>query len=338
MKIEEIRHHIDELSQIVASWAADSAPSLIEQDILLSKLRLLYEEVKFLSVGAPVEVAPVVVQEPEPIVIQEPEVLPEIIAEQIDDSIFSIDMDAVSLVEEVVELEPKVAVEVEPELEVIAEEPEPEITAEPEQESEPEVIEESATAGGDNMLFDLDVLPKHNRRRRTVLMSLYDDDSSNSQPQSVADVVAPTEPSEKQEEKPTAIDRTENSARKDSSITPISVGGFSMSHAEKTVADMISADVETVADRLSSIAPRAVISDRLLYRSFDELGINERYLLAQELFGDDPQLCRETLAKISAFDNYDDAMIYIAENFNWNPNLAGTKLLLSVLEQKFNIS
>ncbi len=218
---------------------------------------------------------------------------------------------------------------------------EPEVVAEPE--PEPEVAEEPTAAGGENMLFDLDALPKHSRRRRTVLMSLYDDDSS-AQPQSVADVVAPTEPTEpteptaKQEEAPAAIDSTENSAREDSSITPITVGAFSMAQAEKTVADMISGDVETVGDRLSSIAPRAVISDRLLYRSFDELGINERYLLAHELFGDDPQLCREALAKISAFDNYDDAMIYIAENFNWKPDLTGTKLLLSVLEQKFNIS
>ena len=33
--------------------------------------------------------------------------------------------------------------------------------------------------------------------------------------------------------------------------------------------------------------------------------------------------------------DFDDCMIYIAENYAWNPNSDGVKLLMDLLERKF---
>ncbi len=333
MEIKEIRREIEELSLIVGSWVEDSAPSPIEQDVVLSKLSRLYEGVKFMDATSPKEVVAVAAPEVEEVSVE-------------DDSIFAIDMNGVALVEQEteqeVEPEPEVVVEPEPEPE-----PEPEVVVEPapepiiEEEKEVVVEEVSRSSQGDNMLFDLDIIPKKSRHRRSVLMSLYDDDPKPVSPEKkeetqeqevVAALQTPpveVEPEVEPEIEPEA---------QDSALPHIAVGAFDMRGATSTLADSLAGNVETVADRLSNIAPREILSDRLVYRSFDELGINERYLLARDLFGDDPQQCRRMLATIGDFDNYDDAMIFIAENFTWNPEAAGTKLLLSVLEHKFNLS
>ncbi len=370
MNIEEIRREIEELSILASSWVEGNEPALIERDIVLSKLSRLYEGVRFLTatiaeVDRPVE--DVVVKESvvptESVVEQVAEEVEEVEVEpqMTNESAFAFDVDAVSLVVS----EPEPVAVVEPIIEVL---PVVEIEPEPEPEVEPE-SEVEAEPKSSNMLFDIDPLPK-NRRRRSVLMSLYDDDLSASKtsteptPQSVKSVEPAAEVEDKAEKllsEPEISPEKEASAP-DSSLGSISIGSFVASAPMQMptpipvpepapiptpapipapmpiLADTLAADVETVADRLSISAPRTIFSDYIHYRSFDELGINERYLLARDLFGDDPQLCRDMLEKIGAFDNYDDAMIFIAENFNWAPELDGAKLLLSVLENKFNIS
>ncbi|MFI3280401.1 MAG: hypothetical protein R3Y44_00360 [Rikenellaceae bacterium] len=345
MKIEDIRRQIEELSILVAAWSEDSKPSLIEQDILLSKLADLYQGVKFSSVEvteAEVEVEVEVEVEAEaeavaPISESEP------VAHLADDSIFAIDIDGVSLVEpeEISDIqveeemeqesplsEPKPELESEPEPEPQVEpeiitEPEPKIDPEPEteSESESEPDPEPEPQKCENTLFDLDVVPKQSRRRRSVLMSLYSDDV----PPAVTPQSTPKTPAE------------EHAAEPEQVVTEPIVTG-SIDRPVQTISDTFSSNVETVADRLAIATPRVIYEDRMVYHSFDEIGINERYLLARDLFGDDPHLCHEVLTTLNAFDNYDDAMIYIAENFNWNGESEGAKLLLSVLEYKFNIS
>ncbi len=336
MKIKDIQCEAEEFLSLISSWAEGVAPSSIEQDLALAKLMRLYESIKFsevhVSENDTIDVAVHVAD----VVEEVAEVAAPITAEvhvpasniEVDvpindnDPLFAIDMDAVSLVEsaegeEIAVEEEEVVVESEPEF---AAEPEPESAIEPEPEPEAE-----SEPRNDNMLFDIDVVPKQNRHRRSVLMSLYDDDS---QPQEVVKAVeAVEEPAEKRAVEP--VEEVKHAP------THMSIGSFTT--PVQTVGDSLVVDIETVADRLSNSAPRQTLSDRHVYRSFDELGINERYLLARDLFGDDPQLCREMLAIISAFDNYDDAMIYIAENFKWNPDSDGAKLILSILEHKFNI-
>ena len=42
----------------------------------------------------------------------------------------------------------------------------------------------------------------------------------------------------------------------------------------------------------------------------------------------------QTLARLNEFTSLDDAMIYIQEHFDWNPDAAGTTFLVELLERK----
>ncbi len=349
MKIEDIRREIEELSSLIALWQEGSAPKLIEQDLALSKLSKLYEGVKFLSLNSEVPQSDEASSEPQAYVA--------------DDSIFSIDIDGVSLAEptpivrKLHKLEPvnEEKEEVKEEKEEPAPVPEIEPTSilEPETEAEPEVEEPSEVAPKDSncesTLFDIAPLPKRSRRgRRSVLMSLYEDNLLNSNDSVESKSIAQSDENNsnsalqdflgesKAEELPIEEPKVEITTIEEPKVEEVAVGSFET--AVQTLGDTLASQVETVSDRLSVDVPLSLADERSMCRSIDSLGINDRYLLTRDLFGDDPHLCKQELDAINAFDNYEDAMIYIAENFDWSGESEGAKLLLAVLENKFSIS
>ena len=50
---------------------------------------------------------------------------------------------------------------------------------------------------------------------------------------------------------------------------------------------------------------------------------------------DDARAYEAALDKLDAFGDFDDCMIYIAENYAWNANSDGAKFLMELLERKF---
>ena len=65
------------------------------------------------------------------------------------------------------------------------------------------------------------------------------------------------------------------------------------------------------------------------------VGLNDKFLLIRDLFGGNGSLYEITIRKLNEFDNFDDCMIYIAEHFAWNPNSDGAKLMIDLLDRKF---
>ena len=65
------------------------------------------------------------------------------------------------------------------------------------------------------------------------------------------------------------------------------------------------------------------------------VGLNDKFLLIRDLFNGNGSLYEITIRKLNEFDNFDDCMIYIAEHFAWNPNSDGAKLMMDLLERKF---
>lgn len=334
MNIPEIRHEIEELLFLVKGWEQNGEMPIIESDIALVKLGHLYEKVRFASLQPHNNESVAHVDESN---------------EEVNEPVMSIDLDdfmllsateAISnqsdsvtepetIIEPKEETEPEAEIYFEPKSEEIEEHEPPKVE---EVADEPMVEEEiPLVTPRDNVLFAMEpIAPKQSRRRRSVLMSLYGDDVA--QPK-----VVTTEASAPQT--PTTPPAPAVSSRPQRSESSQDIGVVPMfGEPVLTLADTLNADVETVADRfVTEASSHPVVSDSLAFSSFEELGLNERYLLARDLFGEDSEMCIEELTKISAFDDYDDAVIYIAENFNWNSEAEGTKLLLSVLENKFNI-
>lgn len=107
--------------------------------------------------------------------------------------------------------------------------------------------------------------------------------------------------------------------------------------AGAVLGDVINHDVQTLAD---TIAPQRGATSELrrgepvtdLRRA---IGINDKFLLIRDLFGGDGSAYEEAIGALNAFEDFDECMIYIAENYAWNPNSDGAKFMMELLERKF---
>lgn len=108
--------------------------------------------------------------------------------------------------------------------------------------------------------------------------------------------------------------------------------------AGAVLGDVINHDVQTLAD---TIAPHRGAASELrrgepvadLRRA---IGINDKFLLIRDLFGGDGEAYEQAIGTLNAFDDFDECMIYIAENYAWNPNSDGAKFMMELLERKFS--
>lgn len=107
--------------------------------------------------------------------------------------------------------------------------------------------------------------------------------------------------------------------------------------AAPVLGEVINHDVRTLSDTIAP--PRDVASELRRSEPVTDLrravGINDKFLLIRDLFGGDGAAYEVTIRRLNEFDTFDDAMIYIAENFAWNPNSDGAKLIMDLLERKF---
>lgn len=107
--------------------------------------------------------------------------------------------------------------------------------------------------------------------------------------------------------------------------------------AGAVLGEVINHDVQTLAD---TIAPRRDMASELrLGEPVTDLrkaiGINDKFLLIRDLFGGDGEAYEEAIGTLNAFDDFDECMIHIAENYAWNPNSDGAKFMMELLERKF---
>lgn len=101
--------------------------------------------------------------------------------------------------------------------------------------------------------------------------------------------------------------------------------------------EVINHDKQTLADTIAP--PRDMASELRRSEHVTDLrraiGINDKFLMIRDLFGGDAKAYEAAVDKLNAFDDFDDCMIYIAENYAWNANSDGAKFLMELLERKF---
>ena len=64
------------------------------------------------------------------------------------------------------------------------------------------------------------------------------------------------------------------------------------------------------------------------------IGLNDKFLLVRDLFGGDVERYEATIDTLDEFEDLDECMIYIVENFRWNPDSEAARLIVSLLERK----
>lgn len=227
------------------------------------------------------------------------------------------------------ELEPEPTPELEPELET---ETEPEPTPEPE--PEPETEPESLSDGGG--LFDIADIPVRSKTSRKMI-SLYNTPPVTSQPKASeadggreevqrvapkpAPAVVPTPAPVVAEPEPQSV------------LSPLL--NDNIASAPKRLGDVLGDGVTVLGDKMAAeelpTTPFNRISD--LNKA---IGINDRFLMIRDLFDGDAERYADTIDTLNEFETLDDAMIYIIENFAWNPETEGARLLVSLIERKLS--
>ena len=364
MEQKSIMERLSHLVRVVERWSDSGDIPAIERDIVLEELRRAYSEILAIEPAASVVgvVATPAVEPAEEVAAEEVAVeqsvedaVEESMEESVEQSVEAdlddaLDIDALLGLtaldkEEQPESEP--APETEPELET---EPEPEPTPEPEPETEPESEPETepepepapepeteseplSDGGG---LFDIADIPVRSKTSRKMI-SLYNTPPVASQPKASeadggreevqrvapkpAPAVVPTPAPVVAEPEPQSV------------LSPLL--NDNIASAPKRLGDVLGDGVTVLGDKMAAeelpTTPFNRISD--LNKA---IGINDRFLMIRDLFDGDAERYADTIDTLNEFETLDDAMIYIIENFAWNPETEGARLLVSLIERKLS--
>ena len=90
----------------------------------------------------------------------------------------------------------------------------------------------------------------------------------------------------------------------------------------------------SVADSIA--CPKGVAESAPIASLHGAIGLADKFLLIHELFGGDSEAYDRTINALDSQSTFDDCVIYIAENFTWSPNSEGTKLIMELLQRKYN--
>lgn len=203
------------------------------------------------------------------------------------------------------------------------------------------------------------VLPRSSRRR--VLMSLYDDEmptviaeraderkpepkinpepKTNPAPEMASEPVSETVAATV--EKAAETGAPENGEPKNPETKYGDASGDEMPEPvvmpaiddEMVLGDVLRADVHTLGE---SIARAKDISEAAPVASLRAaIGINDRFLLIRDLFGGDAAAYEKAIVVIDSFDNLDDCMVHIVENYSWRSTSDGAKLIMNLIQRKF---
>lgn len=214
---------------------------------------------------------------------------------------------------------------VEPAPEPIAEETES-VIAEPEpiaEKSEPvaekpkPIAEEPKPVGAG--LFDLNDIPVRSKSRRKMI-SLYSDNpavvQTSAEPQKTEESVKDNIPEVSSVPVAEVAPKVESVAMQPQQRLGDSFGEV------KTLADQMAKDDHptTPFNRITALR--------------QAIGLNDKFLMIRDLFGGDAERYEATIDTLDEFEDLDECIIYIVENFRWNPDLEAAKLLVSLIERK----
>lgn len=357
MNIELIKREFEKLSTLIASWNEGESVSAIERQLALDKLTSLYELVRFGGDVAPAEqtapaaVAAVPAIEPENEPAEEENDEQEVEVE----FIFAEDDDEENEVEE--EVAEPVAIPIpEPTPAVVAPEPEPTPAPQPEPEPTPEPVVEPEPTPEPEPVAPAPVAeptpapepaPQPQKPRKPSMESLFGSDEIQRKPRSKHQRMMSiyNDPQPKQEKVVDISKIFDLDDADDFEILVSSTPAKREQSVASTVNDLSSNDTPILADAITpkttladTIAAPAALAEELTAartRSLRQaIGINDKFLMTRDLFDGDEDAYAEAIAELDECETLDDCMIYIAENYEWNPDSEGAKFIMQLLERK----
>lgn len=191
---------------------------------------------------------------------------------------------------------------------------------------EPKPVERFTDGG----LFDIDDIPVQTRTGRRMI-SLYNEPvqresvvetvDKTAVETVVNDVIPEPAPTPAPAPTPTPVAKVENKVV-EADVAPQRLG------------DVFARNVTTLADKMAEEQPTAAFNRIPEIRK--AIGLNDKFLMIRDLFGGDVNLYEDTITHLDQFTDLDECMIFIVENFRWNPDSEGAKLLVSLIERKLS--
>lgn len=200
---------------------------------------------------------------------------------------------------------------------------EPKAEAEPEPEPEPAVEPE---------------VRSKTKLAHSAILALYDDDDEeddvNDAPAEVDEVDVAEEEAVEEQENEVVIDMTEL-------VPPVTEPEenepkvAAAEPAKVVLGEVLGADQPTLADRIAADAPADVASVANAQKSLVEMiGLNDKFILLRDLFHNNHDYYEAAIDQLDEFESIDEAMLFIHDNFQWNPNSEGAKLMVELLTNK----
>lgn len=362
MNAAEFFIDLDRIRKIVESWDNSSNISALERDLVLDKLKSLYERVLFgqavtnnieeesividpidLSIGM-TELIDLSFDEQQTDDIED-EAVAEPAIEPEDETMAEpeeIETEAETVVELVVEPETETEIEIVAEIETITEQeqvPEPEIEILP----EPEVMQESIIIDTpEPEVFIIESKPIAVPEPVEVMdQSLFAADSIPTKPKIDRRVILSLYGDEPMQEQhmpePVAIKEKPRAEEKPQDIPQLTT--VDKPHTA-VLGDVIGKGGHTVGDNIFTVVDRVDVATKVVTNQSTSLrkmiGINDKFQMIRDLFNGDAIAYEQAIDALEAFGDMDDALIYIHETYSWNPNSEGVKLLIELLTRKLS--
>ena len=353
MGLRRIQERLARLNSLVKGWEDGAAVSQIERDIALEELRRIYDAILDYDLSGREALSTAKVESKEEsraVVIPAAEVVVDHFqTTAVDDFDDALDIDALLGIS--VEEEAEVAKEsVEIEVAVVEETPvkeeapiEETMSAKVEETVEVAAVEaaetptavvtdsaedahEDAAPGG--ALFNLEDIPVRAKSGRRMVQ-LYSDGykGRTSEPE----VAEPK--SQPRTETPESAPKPEPKPLLAPEVIVHSVAEVTVEEQTVRLGDVLGGGVTTLADKMAADDAPTMPFNKI--KSLREaIGLNDKFLMIRDLFAGDAPRYEATIDTLDEFEDLDECMIYIVENFRWNPDSEGAKLLVSLIERK----
>ena len=244
-------------------------------------------------------------------------------------------------------VEPEPMVETAPKVEPVATPVEPAPKAEPAHKTEVAPKAEPKAAAPMSSLFGVEEPNRKPRTKHQRMMSIYND--SESRPEKVVDISKIFDLEADEPASATATATATATPKKSEELsapkaTPKATPAIKEqpatiadSEPATTLGDVMAQNSQTLADTI--VAPTALgeeISNRSIRSLRQGIGLNDKFLMIRDLFDGDANAYDEAIDTLDSFDDFDDCIIYIAENFAWNADSEGAKFIMQLLERKLS--
>ena len=90
----------------------------------------------------------------------------------------------------------------------------------------------------------------------------------------------------------------------------------------------------SVADTIA--CPKGVAESAPVASLREAIGLADKFMLIRELFDGNAEEYDKAIDALDKQPSFDDCIIYISENYTWSPNAQATKLVMELLQRKYN--